>query len=231
MAVGLNLMAIQQAIDEGIEVRDDGLKLACTVSVTGAYLYFSWWFFSRPIRVATPGLGVGVPGCSGEEEGDGRESLVADDSKTSNPDDAEHVTNGEELPGAWSSSPGIGFFLGGIGSAGILPGGGVAGDGNGGWRRSSVAMGVAAAVLLAVCVQSYREAGDFRCLLDHVGVVVGEGCDIPALRGRAMDTVGRGWTLETGAGGGGAAGAAGEAAAAMLSSALDAVDGNPIQQL
>lgn len=111
VAVGLNLLAIQQAIDEGVEGGDDGLKLACTLVVTGAYLYFSWWFFNRPIMVATPGLGGG----EGKETGGGgeRESFVANGSKgeASSGDDVDidghHNVNGEELSGAWLSSPGV----------------------------------------------------------------------------------------------------------------------------
>ena len=200
VAIVLNLMAIQQAI-EGLDVTHDGIKIGCSVVVIGAYLYFSWWFFSRPVQVGTPGLGAGVPGWgehtetfvaaqgSKLEATAGISSGGASDSSRDHGGGIEtHNFTGEELTCAWSSSPGIGFFLGGIGSAGVLPGGGVAAKAGGAKGNLSrwVTLGVAAAVVLAACVQSYREAGDWRCLLDHVGVIVGDGCDIPALRGRVV---------------------------------------------
>ena len=250
-AVVLNLAAIQQAIDEDIQVRDDGIKLGCTLLVTGAYAYASWWFFTQPVTVATRSFGTGVLGsrdCGRQEKAEREEGKLSSGATSSHDDagpessgcgdgdcvDDDHnhalavVINGEVMHSAWHSSPGIGFFLrSGSGGAGSLQGVGadVTGDGQDGRRMRAVWIGLVAAAMTAVCLQMYREAGNVRCLLDHVGVMVGEGCDIAVLRGRTVGDAGLRSTTMLGAA------EIGRLVGTSLSSALDAVDGNPIQQL
>lgn len=114
--------------------RPAAAELLLNVLVVGSYVYFSWYFFQRKIQVATPGLSAGFPGAE------------------AGPDAAGGGVKGQEDPlgggEAWSSSPGMGFFLGCLGSGTIPPSGGgdktLGGSGGAGGRshRSVVLMGV-----------------------------------------------------------------------------------------
>eukprot|EP00241_Pyramimonas_parkeae_P003935 CAMPEP_0114236378 /NCGR_PEP_ID=MMETSP0058-20121206/6810_1 /TAXON_ID=36894 /ORGANISM="Pyramimonas parkeae, CCMP726" /LENGTH=606 /DNA_ID=CAMNT_0001348319 /DNA_START=130 /DNA_END=1950 /DNA_ORIENTATION=- len=45
-----------------------------------------------------------------------------------------------------------------------------------------------ACFVVIIAVLAFREAGSIGCLMDHVGVYIGDGCDIVALRGRVLNS-------------------------------------------
>ncbi|KAK3248555.1 hypothetical protein CYMTET_41983 [Cymbomonas tetramitiformis] len=69
-----------------------------------------------------------------------------------------------------SGTPGVGFFV----STGPPLS----------QMQVSVIVGVISVVVMFFGYLALGEAGSVKCLLDHVGVVVGEGCSIPQLQGR-----------------------------------------------
>mmetsp|Transcript_20841 Transcript_20841/g.45666 ORF Transcript_20841/g.45666 Transcript_20841/m.45666 type:complete len:604 (-) Transcript_20841:202-2013(-) len=77
-----------------------------------------------------------------------------------------------------------------------------AGPGVGFWVTPTMAMspsqfkallGGVAVVVVGIAWAAHREAGSWECLLDHVGVYIGEGCDIHLLRGRLVASPPHGW--------------------------------------
>eukprot|EP00239_Pterosperma_sp_CCMP1384_P007856 CAMPEP_0197854932 /NCGR_PEP_ID=MMETSP1438-20131217/25597_1 /TAXON_ID=1461541 /ORGANISM="Pterosperma sp., Strain CCMP1384" /LENGTH=580 /DNA_ID=CAMNT_0043469851 /DNA_START=191 /DNA_END=1933 /DNA_ORIENTATION=+ len=53
-------------------------------------------------------------------------------------------------------------------------------------QQTKVMMGVGAVFAAIIAVLAFQEAGSMQCMLDHIGVLVGEGCNIVHLQGRTL---------------------------------------------